>query len=170
MRKFNAYKILAGISFATLLIVIIMALSGNFAKTGPLVILFFVTLAFGVRGFDSIKGLSYTVWIFTGVSAAMFYPQYFVSFGNFKFSVLIVPLLQLIMFGMGSQMSFKDFVGIIKMPKGVIIGIFAQFTIMPLVALAIANIFNFPPEIAAGIILIGCVWLFSLRGTSCNHF
>jgi len=124
---------------------------------GPFLIVFFITLALGVRGFHSTKGLSYTVWIFTGVATAMYYPQYFILVGNFKLSVLIVPLLQLIMFGMGSQMSFKDFVGIIKMPKGVIIGIFAQFTIMPLVAFAIANIFNFAPEIAAGIILIGCV-------------
>ena len=157
MMKKNFYKILLGIALILLLISLVLLFRGKSADMGPFVILFFVALAFAVRGFDSVKGLSYTVWIFTGVAAAMYYPEYFVSAGNFKFSVLIVPLLQLIMFGMGSQMSFKDFVGIIKMPKGVIIGIFAQFTIMPLVALTIANIFNFPPEIAAGIILIGCV-------------
>ena len=151
------FKILFGIALVLLVISISLALLGEGADIGPLVILHFVALAFGVRGFDSIKGLSYTVWIFTGVAAAMYYPQYFISFGNFRFNVLIVPLLQLIMFGMGSQMSFNDFVGIIKMPKGVIIGIFAQFTIMPLVALTIANTFNFPSEVAAGIILIGCV-------------
>jgi bile acid:Na+ symporter, BASS family len=87
----------------------------------------------------------------------MFYPQYFTSVGDFRFSLLIVPLLQIIMFGMGSQMSFDDFAGIIKMPKGVIIGIFAQFSIMPLVAFAISRMYDFPPEIAAGVILIGCV-------------
>ena len=121
------------------------------------VILFFVTLALGVRSFESTRGLSYTISIFTGVAAAMFYPHYFVSAGSFRFSLLIVPLLQLIMFGMGSQMSFRDFVGIVRMPKGVIIGIIAQFSIMPLVAVSIAAIFKFPPEISAGIILIGCV-------------
>ncbi|HYQ57559.1 MAG TPA: bile acid:sodium symporter family protein [Draconibacterium sp.] len=157
MKKINFNKLLLGISGVFLIITLIMAILGDVAEAGPFVILFFITLAFGVKAFDATKGLSYTVWIFTGVSAAMYYPQYFVSVGNFKFSVLIVPLLQLIMFGMGSQMSFKDFVGIIKMPKGVIIGIFAQFTIMPLVAVTIASIFDFPPEIAAGIILIGCV-------------
>jgi len=61
------------------------------------------------------------------------------------------------MFGMGSQMSFRDFTGIIKMPKGVIIGVVSQFAIMPLVGFTIASLFNFPAEIAAGIILIGCV-------------
>ena len=134
-----------------------MAFSGNLAQAGPLIILFFTTLAVAVRGFDSTRGLSYTLWIFTGAAAAMFYPQYFTSVGDFRFSRLIVPLLQLIMFGMGAQMSFKDFAGIIKMPKGVIIGIFAQFTIMPLVAFGISQIYDFPTEIAAGIILIGCV-------------
>jgi BASS family bile acid:Na+ symporter len=61
------------------------------------------------------------------------------------------------MFGMGSQMSLDDFTGVIKMPKGVIIGVGSHYIIMPLVAFAISRIFNFPPEIAAGIILIGCV-------------
>jgi BASS family bile acid:Na+ symporter len=87
----------------------------------------------------------------------MFYPQYFTAIGSFKLSVLIVPLLQIIMFGMGSQMSLKDFTGIVKMPKSVIIGVGAQFLIMPFVAFVISRIFHFPPEIAAGIILIGCV-------------
>jgi BASS family bile acid:Na+ symporter len=61
------------------------------------------------------------------------------------------------MFGMGSQMSFEDFTGVIKMPKGVFIGVGAHYVIMPLVAFGIAHIFSFPPEIAAGIILIGTV-------------
>jgi BASS family bile acid:Na+ symporter len=87
----------------------------------------------------------------------MFYPHFFISVGNFQLKTLIVPLLQVIMFGMGSQMSLNDFTGVIRMPKGVLIGVGAQFTIMPLVGFTIANIFDFPPEIKAGIILIGCV-------------
>jgi BASS family bile acid:Na+ symporter len=124
---------------------------------GPLLILAFVTLAFAVRGFQKLKGFSYTLWIFTAVTAAMFFPQYFVSAGDFKFKLLIVPLLQIIMFGMGSQMSLNDFTGVIKMPKGVIIGVVSHYIIMPLVGFSIAKMFSFPPEIAAGIILIGCV-------------
>jgi bile acid:Na+ symporter, BASS family len=42
------------------------------------------------------------------------------------------------------------------MPKGVIIGVVLQFTIMPLVGFSIAHLFKFPAEIAAGILLIGC--------------
>jgi len=87
----------------------------------------------------------------------MFYPQLFSSWGGFKLSILIVPLLQIIMFGMGSQMSLSDFKGVVKMPKGVIIGVIIHYMVMPLTALAISHIFNFPNEVAAGIILIGCV-------------
>jgi bile acid:Na+ symporter, BASS family len=157
MNKNRFYKILLGVSSLLLLVILIMFFSGNLEGTGPLLILFFVLLAAGVRGFESTKGLSYTLWILTGATAAMYFPQYFTSVGDFRLSRLIVPLLQLIMFGMGAQMSFRDFTGIIRMPKGVILGIVAQFSIMPLVAFTISRIYDFPTEIAAGIILIGCV-------------
>jgi BASS family bile acid:Na+ symporter len=61
----------------------------------------------------------------------------------------------IIMFGMGTSMSLKDFKGVITMPKGVLIGLLCQFTIMPLVGYTIATLIGFPPEIAAGVILIG---------------
>jgi BASS family bile acid:Na+ symporter len=156
-KEINKYKILLGLALIFLIAALVINSTGNLAKTGPLVMLFFVSLALGSRGFNATKGLSYTIWIFAAVSAAMFYPQYFVTIGNFKLSLLVVPLLQIIMFGMGSQMSFEDFVGVIKMPKGVIVGVVSHYIIMPLVGFTIAHIFNFPPEIAAGIILIGCV-------------
>ena len=132
-------------------------LIGTISLTGLLLIAGFITLAAAVRGFHKFKGFSYTLWIFTAVIASMFYPQYFISVGDFQLKRLIVPLLQIIMFGMGSQMSFSDFTGVIKMPKGVFVGVFSHYMIMPLVGFAIAGLFNFPPEISAGIILIGCV-------------
>ena len=125
--------------------------------SGLLLVSGLIALAIGVRGFPKLRGYSYTLWIFTAVAASMFYPQYFISIGDFQLKKLIVPLLQIIMFGMGSQMSFQDFTGVIKMPKGVLVGVFSHYMIMPLVGFGIASIFNFPPEIAAGIILIGCV-------------
>ena len=41
------------------------------------------------------------------------------------------------------------------MPKAVLIGMFLQFTIMPLAGWAIASALGFDPEVAAGVILIG---------------
>ena len=52
-------------------------------------------------------------------------------------------------------MSFKDFYGVIKMPKGVLVGLICQFTIMPFLGFSLATLFNFPAEIAAGVVLIG---------------
>jgi bile acid:Na+ symporter, BASS family len=140
-----------------LLLVLFSFFFGNKSLTGPFLILFFVALAIGVRGIDALRSFSYTLWIFSAVTVSMFFPHYFVSLGNFQFKALILPLLQVIMFGMGSQMSLNDFTGVIKMPKGVIIGVCSHYLIMPLVAFSIAHIFSFPPEITAGIILIGCV-------------
>ena len=157
MKKINFYKLLLGLAALLLITALIMVIMGNIEKTGPLFVLFFISLAIGVRGFQPVKGLSYTVLIFTAVTASMFYPQFFTSIGTFQLKTLIVPLLQVIMFGMGSQMSLNDFTGVIKMPKGVIIGVGSHYLIMPLVGFAIANLFDFPPEIKAGIILIGCV-------------
>ena len=132
-------------------------LSNCSVATGVLLVTGFIALALALRGFQKLKGFSYTLWIFTAVTASMFYPQYFISVGDFQLKRLIVPLLQIIMFGMGSQMSFRDFSGVIKMPKGVFVGVFSHYMIMPLVGFGIASIFNFPPEISAGIVLIGCV-------------
>jgi bile acid:Na+ symporter, BASS family len=155
--KNNLYKYLLILSALFIIGSGISYMFENISFTGILLIAGFISLAAGVRGFQKVKGISYTIWIFTAVIASMFYPQYFTSVGNFQLKKLIVPLLQIIMFGMGSQMSFADFTGVIKMPKGVIIGVVSHYIIMPLVGFTIARLFNFPPEIAAGIILIGCV-------------
>jgi len=155
--KNRIYLYLLILSALLVSVSIFLLIKKTIEPAGILLVGAFISLAFGVRKYQLFKGFSYTLWIFAAVTASMFYPQYFISIGNFQLKTLIVPLLQIIMFGMGSQMSFNDFAGVIKMPKGVLIGIFLQFTIMPLVGLTIASIFNFPSEIAAGIILIGCV-------------
>ncbi|WP_257657557.1 bile acid:sodium symporter family protein [Parapedobacter lycopersici] len=129
---------------------------GHIDTAGPLFILFFVLLAIGLRGYASLKGFSYTVVIFAAVTAALYYPDYFLELRGFTLAALITPLIQLIMFGMGTSMSVRDFAGVAKMPKGVIIGVVCQFTIMPLMGYTLASLTDFSPEIAAGIILIGC--------------
>jgi len=113
-----------------------------------------VGLAF--RRHHFLRGFSFTMTILAVVSLALYYPQYFVSVGGFKLSKLIVPLLQVIMFGMGTELSLKDFAAVLRMPKGVIVAVVCHYTIMPLVGFALAKTFNFPPEIAAGILLVGC--------------
>lgn len=123
---------------------------------GWLLMVFFFLLATAFRGNQFLKGLSYTVMIIGVVSFALYYPAWFVSIGSFKLSKLIIPLLQIIMFGMGTELSLKDFANVLRMPKGIIVGVIFHYLIMPLVGFSIAMLFNFPPEIAAGIILVGC--------------
>ena len=47
------------------------------------------------------------------------------------------------MFGMGTQMSLKDFTGVAKSPRGVLVGIVCHFSVMPLVGLALDEDFPF---------------------------
>jgi BASS family bile acid:Na+ symporter len=149
------YKILLGGAFACLVAFLGILISGSSIGTGPFLTLFFILLALSFNGFKSLKSFSYTIWIFAAVTISMYFPQFFLRAGDFELKGLIVPLLQIIMFGMGSQMSVKDFAGVIKMPKGVIIGLICQFTIMPIIGISIASSFGFPPEVAAGIVLVG---------------
>lgn len=144
----------AALIFAILFIVFTLKESHNIA--GWLLALFFAFLAVAFRSNKFLKGLSYTVMIMAVVSIAMYNPQYFRTVGDFKLSSLIIPLLQIIMFGMGTELSLKDFANVVKMPKGIIIGVTCHYIIMPLVGFTVAKLFNFPNEIAAGIILIGC--------------
>ncbi|MDF1576218.1 MAG: bile acid:sodium symporter family protein [Bacteroidales bacterium] len=155
MKKRNIYKFLLGLSGLFLLLFLATILSPGRVLSRPFLIAFFILLAFGVRGFPLSKGFSYTIMIFAAVSISMFYPGLFIKWGRFELKASIVPLLQIIMFGMGSQMSFRDFAGVVKMPKGVLLGLACQFTIMPIVGFTIATTFGFPPEVAAGIILVG---------------
>ncbi len=124
--------------------------------SGPLVIGFFISIVVLLRLQPHLAGFSFTFVIFAAVAASLYYPAYFIGIGEFEFKGLIVPLLMIIMFGMGTSMSVKDFAGVAKMPKGVLVGLVCQFTIMPFIGFGIALASGLPPEIAAGIILVGC--------------
>jgi BASS family bile acid:Na+ symporter len=142
--------ILLGLISATLIIMQAWGLSG------PFVISFFILLVIFLKMTKNFSGFSFTFVIFAAASASLYYPDFFLGFGEFKYKGLIVPLLMIIMFGMGTSMSVKDFANVAKMPKGVIIGLVLQFSIMPLIGFTLASISGLPPEIAAGIILMGC--------------
>jgi len=117
-----------------------------------------VALALGLGAVPSLKSYQYTAWIIAAVVTAMIYPLAFRQWGplelRHKWVVLIV--VQTVMFGMGTQMSRKDFVGVLKMPWGVIVAVASQFLVMPLTGWALTKCFPLPDEIAAGVILIGC--------------
>ena len=67
----------------------------------------------------------------------------------------IAMLLGIVMFGMGTTLRLRDFRLVFQRPKDVFVGALAQFTIMPGLAWLLAKGFGLPPELAAGVILVG---------------
>ena len=137
-------KLFWGVAILSLLVALGMAATGHLNQAGPLFILFFLSIALAFRSNDALKGFTYTIMIFAAVTTALYYPSYFVEAGGFKFSKLITPLIQIIMFGMGTSMSLEDFVGVVKMPKGVLIGVVSHFAIMPTIGFSYRQHERFP--------------------------
>ncbi len=115
--------------------------------------------AFGIACFftfqSGLRKFAFTSWVITSVFTAFCFPSVFISWGGFQLKTLIIPLIQLIMFGMGATLAISDFTRILKMPKAVLFGIILQFSIMPLMGYGLASAFGFEPAIAAGVILVG---------------
>lgn len=72
--------------------------------------------------------------------------------------------LGVIMFAMGITLTIPDFTLVVKRPLPVLLGVVAQYVIMPGIAVALVFIFQLPPELAIGVILVGC----APGGTSSN--
>ena len=93
-----------------------------------------------------------------GCAAVAFaFPRAFISWGGVKLVSLVVPAIQLIMFGMGTTLSANDFLSVAKSPWAVVLGVALQFVVMPLIGLSLVGIFGFTGELAAGFILVGAV-------------
>lgn len=100
------------------------------------------------------KGTSFTLWVFAFLAAALYYPRLFTHWG-FDTGVLVIPLLQLIMFGMGTKLSLADFAREFRRPRGIAVGSALVYSVMPLAGVLVAKLFRFEPEVAVGVILIG---------------
>src|SRR5699024_7006207 len=63
--------------------------------------------------------------------------------------------LGIIMFAMGLTLTVPDFALVARRPLPILIGVVAQYVIMPLVGLGIAMLLQLPAELAVGVILVG---------------
>src|SRR6185436_18712483 len=92
-----------------------------------------VALAIGFGAVPALQPYQFTAWIVAGVVAAMICLSYFQQVGpvNLRDKTLILLIMQIVMFGMGTQMRLSDFVGVVRMPYAVLIGSVLHFTIMP---------------------------------------
>jgi bile acid:Na+ symporter, BASS family len=70
---------------------------------------------------------------------------------------LIIPLLGLVMFGMGLTLVWGDFRRVFKRPGVIGLGMLAQFGVMPLLAFGLSHAFGLSPQLTAGMVLVGCV-------------
>jgi BASS family bile acid:Na+ symporter len=94
----------------------------------------------------------FTLWVIVFAILAFYNPNFF------KWLVPYISiLLGIIMFGMGMTLSPEDFKQIFKQPKNVIIGVLLQFIIMPLLGFGIVLLLQLPYQLAAGVVLVGCV-------------
>jgi bile acid:Na+ symporter, BASS family len=100
---------------------------------------------------SSFVGNTFAVWVLLFAFLSFFIPSGFTWIAPY-----IVPLLGIIMFGMGLTLSANDFKEVFRRPKDVAIGVGAQFVIMPLLAFALATLLPVSPEVAVGVILVGC--------------
>ena len=85
------------------------------------------------------------------------FPDAFTSWCGVELTSLVVPAIQVIMFGMGTTLTLGDFIRVVKTPWAVGVGVFLQFLVMPIVGFTLAKAFDFTGELAAGCVLIGSV-------------
>lgn len=100
---------------------------------------------------SNFAGSTFAIWVILFAVLSFFFP------GGFTWIVPhITLLLGIIMFGMGLTLSVSDFKAVFQAPKSVLVGVVAQYTLMPLLAFGLAVLFQLPPEVAVGVILVGC--------------
>lgn len=96
-------------------------------------------------------GKTFALWVLLFAVLGFLLPETFR-----QLTPWIVTLLGIIMFGMGLTISARDFGEVLRRPLDVGVGVASQFIIMPLLAVALTRIIPMSPEVAAGVILVGC--------------
>ena len=101
----------------------------------------------------------FPLWALLGSLLAWMVPGWFAPL-----KPAIVPLLGLVMFGMGMTLTGRDFLNVLQRPFPVFLGIAMQFLLMPFAAWALAVGAGLSPQLTVGLILVGC----SPGGTASN--
>src|SRR5262245_8735876 len=134
-------KVCLAVSGAALLVLIAGLVLQNPTLWQPAAVLAAVGLAIGIGAVPALRGYQFTAWIIAATTAAMTYPTALLHVEpvDLKNPSIMMFAIQAVMFGMGTQMSRADFAGVARMPWGVFVGVFCQFTIMPLVGYVLAT-------------------------------
>ena len=94
----------------------------------------------------------FPLWTLLGSALALFRPELFTWFSG----IWITLGLGVIMLGMGLGLSPDDFLRVGRRPRPALVGLIAQFAVMPALAAAIAALLRLPAPLAVGLILVGC--------------
>jgi BASS family bile acid:Na+ symporter len=104
-----------------------------------------------VEKVSNFVGKTFSLWVILFACLGFFAPHLFTGYKS-----SISPLLGIVMFGMGLTLSTADFREVFRRPKDVAIGVIGHYLIMPSIAYLLAIGLNLPPDIAVGVILVGC--------------
>ncbi|MGB1449074.1 MAG: bile acid:sodium symporter family protein [Flavobacteriaceae bacterium] len=92
----------------------------------------------------------FPLWVSLCALMALLHPALFTWFSG----PWITYGLGGIMLGMGLTLQWSDFNQILQHPSWVVLGLFLQFSIMPLMGWGLATLFELPPFFAVGLILV----------------
>lgn len=101
----------------------------------------------------------FPLWAILFSALAWWQPQLFAGH-----RAAILPLLALVMFGMGLTLTLDDFARILRRPRLIMLGALLQFALMPLAAWVISMLLGLHPLLTAGMVLVGA----SPGGTASN--
>ncbi len=93
----------------------------------------------------------FPLWLLLGCAWAWVQPE---AWAWFKPWISIA--LGVVMLGMGLTLRFSDFAAVLRDPKRIALGVFAQFAIMPLAGWGLAKAFQLETGLALGLILVAC--------------
>jgi BASS family bile acid:Na+ symporter len=68
--------------------------------------------------------------------------------------LVVIPVLVLLMFGLGLQLHPADFARVVRRPRAAAVGLSAQLLALPLVAAGVAAALDLPPVLAVGLVLL----------------
>ena len=112
---------------------------------------------FPVMLLDFLRRQAFGIAVLASAGVAFAFPEAFKTWGGVKLMSLVVPAIQIIMFGMGTTLSPGDFLRVAKRLWAVATGVVLQFLVMPVVGFTLAKSFGFSGELAAGCVLVGSV-------------
>jgi len=92
----------------------------------------------------------FPLWALLGCGVAMLWPGFFASL-----KTLIVPLLGAVMFAMGMSLRPENFAEVLKRPREVVLGLTLQYSLMPILAWAVARLLGLDALLTAGLVLVG---------------